>query len=90
MADFIATFNSTNNEFDLELQSSNINFPTTFDTVVKVYDGDPYEGSYNITPRLTSQTFATNHKLMIDDLTVEEIPIVKTSNPQGGQTVLIG
>lgn len=49
-----------------------------------------YEGEYEVTPRLFVQSLDTDGKLMRDDVTVYEIPITRTTNPSGGQTVLIG
>lgn len=49
-----------------------------------------YTGDYEITPSFEEQTLYTSGKKMSDDVTVHEIPIVRTSNPQGGWTVLIG
>ena len=49
-----------------------------------------YEGSYEVTPRVYAQYLDTDHKLMEDDVTVHEIPVTRTSNLQGGLTVLIG
>lgn len=57
---------------------------------VTSFDADPYEGEYEVTPRLGSQTLDTDGKVMVEDLIVYEIPVVKTTNIQGGQTVLIG
>lgn len=53
-------------------------------------EGDPYDGAYEVTPRVYAQSLDTDGKLMSDDVTVHEIPITRTTNPQGGQTVLIG
>lgn len=50
----------------------------------------PYHGEYEVTPRLYEQYLDTNDKYMNDDVTVLEIPITWTTNPYGGQTVLIG
>lgn len=49
-----------------------------------------YNGSYNITPKVTSQTLNTDQKVMSDDVTIQGIPISRTSNNEGGQTILIG
>lgn len=51
---------------------------------------DVYDGVYQVTPKLESQTLATRNKLMTDDVTVEEIPISSVSNTAGGNTVIIG
>ena len=50
----------------------------------------PYEGEYEVTPRLTEQTLETNGTVMADDVTVHQIPVVYTSNPYNGKTVVIG
>ena len=49
-----------------------------------------YGGPYEVTPRLYAQSLDTDGKLMEDDVTVYEIPVTRTTNPHGGQTVLIG
>lgn len=49
-----------------------------------------YDGEYEVTPRLYAQSLDTDRKLMSDDVTVHEIPVTRTSNPEGGLTVLIG
>ena len=49
-----------------------------------------YGGSYEVTPRVYAQSLDTDGKLMSDDVTVHEIPVTRTSNLQGGLTVLIG
>ena len=52
--------------------------------------GDPYTGSYEVTPRLTEQTLETQYKTMADNVLVHGIPITRAGNPYGGDTVLIG
>ena len=52
-------------------------------------EGDAYEGSYVVTPKVTSQVLQTAHKLMASNVTVLEIPYFETSN-QSGYTVYIG
>ena len=50
-----------------------------------------YEGPYVVTPILYGeQELETNNKKMIDNVVVTEIPIVQTTNPYGGYTVVIG
>ena len=55
-----------------------------------VAEDDPYEGTYEVTPRVYAQSLNTDGKIMSDDVTVHEIPVTTTSNPEGGLTVLIG
>ena len=64
----------------------------TADQYIKIRGGDydTYNGPYEVTPRLYQQTLATDNKVMRDDVSVFEIPITRTTNPDGGQTVLIG
>ena len=49
-----------------------------------------YEGEYEVTPRLFEQTLETNGKRMSDDVQVHVIPVVYTTNPYDGKTVVIG
>lgn len=58
--------------------------------VVVSVGGEPYEGEYEVTPKISSQTLATAKKLMKDDVTVKAIPYFDVSNPAGGQTIYIG
>ena len=55
-----------------------------------VAQAETYDGSYEVTPRVYAQSLDTDGKLMDDDVTVHEIPVTRTSNLQGGLTVLIG
>ena len=70
--------------------SSDVLHPWKVETAIIHWDGVPYEGEYEVTPRLYEQGLETRNKLMLNDVTVHEIPITMTSNPQGGKTVLIG
>lgn len=50
-----------------------------------------YAGPYEVTPILyDEQQLLTNNKLMKDDVTVKAIPVVITTNPYDGKTVVIG
>ena len=51
--------------------------------------GEPYEGPYDVTPKVTAQTLPTAKKLMRDDVSVRAIPYFDVSNPAGGNTVYI-
>lgn len=48
-----------------------------------------YEGSYDITPKSTSQTLNTENKVLRQDMLVESIPYYETSN-EYGKTIYIG
>lgn len=49
-----------------------------------------YEGEYEKTPRVYSQTLETEQHSMHKDVVVKEIPKTEISNPFGGLTVEIG
>lgn len=53
-------------------------------------EGDIYDGEYEVTPNFETQILETAQKTMIDDVTVEPIPVSRTSNPEGGKTIYIG
>ncbi len=59
-------------------------------TIPERVEIETYDGSYEVIPKLYSQILDTYGKKMREDLTVDEIPVIRTSNPDGGQTVLIG
>lgn len=49
-----------------------------------------YMGTYDITPRVYSQTMETLDKVMDDDVTIQQIPLSEVSNLAGGRTATIG
>ena len=53
-------------------------------------DVDPYEGEYEVTPSLQAQYFDTKDKILRKSMTIHQIPVVYTSNPYNGKTVVIG
>ena len=70
-----------NNSLDMEMG----------DSVIHVSDIPYYEGETEVIPMLnTVQTLETEGTQLRSDITVREIPIVETTNPYGGKTVLIG
>lgn len=58
---------------------------------VKVVDtgGDPYKGDYAVTPKVGEQVLPTKDKYMVDDVTINPVPIFEVSNTSGGNTVYI-
>lgn len=50
----------------------------------------PYTGQYIITPKTIEQVLPTDNKQLDDDIIVKEIPYKEISNPQGGNTIIIG
>lgn len=65
-------------------------FNTDFGEVFLVKTDETYDGDYNVIPRVYQQVLQTKDKLMIDDVTVEVIPLSKIKNLQNGYTVTIG
>lgn len=59
---------------------------------VAVYPDAPvYQGDYIVIPKAAEEvTLATADKLLLDDITIKEIPYYQTSNQSGGETVYIG
>ena len=51
--------------------------------------GEPYKGEYTVTPKVGMQVIPTKGKYMIDDMTVNPIPVFEVSNSSGGTTVYI-
>ena len=50
-----------------------------------------YEGPYSVDASFYwAKKLATYGKSMTDDITVNAIPVVESSNPQGGKTIVIG
>ena len=65
-------------------------FNTNFGEVFLVNTSEVYDGDYNVIPRVYQQVLETKDKLMLDDVTVEIIPLAKTINLSNGYTVTIG
>ena len=50
-----------------------------------------YTGEYSATPKVEEETILqTKGRKMINDVTVRKIPQYEVSNPQGGETLIIG
>ena len=65
-------------------------FNTDFGEVILVKTDDVYDGNYDVTPRVYQQVLETKDKLMLDDVTIEIIPLAKTINLSNGYTITIG
>lgn len=77
-------------EIPMEVSASTVEIPMELEVAFQLIDGDEYEGPYTVTPHFLEQSLATTGKLMTDDVTVYEIPVVRTANPYGGDTIVIG
>lgn len=53
-------------------------------------DAPKYTGVYTVTPETFQQTLYTEGKILVDDVTVKEIPYYEVSNEYNGKTVIIG
>lgn len=62
-----------------------VTIPTIFDDPV-----EPYEGPVDILPSFDRSVLETKNKKLLDDLTVEPIPVYRVTNPTGGVTIVIG
>lgn len=51
--------------------------------------GEAYKGDYDVTPKVGKQVMPTKHKYMVDDVTINPVPIFEVSNTSGGNTVYI-
>lgn len=77
--------------YPLLVSSDSEAMPMTMDTNIVVGGGMPYyTGEYDVIPTFELQTLPTADKTMANDVTIEAIPVSRTSNPAGGKTVYIG
>ncbi len=51
---------------------------------------DRYSGSYDVTPKVISQTLPTKNLVMSDDISVKAIPAYRVTNAANGDTFTIG
>ena len=72
-----------------KILDSTINMRVSDAEVVYSSAGDPYTGSYTITPKVNEQTMSTRNKLMQDNITIKAIPFYETDNSLG-TTIYIG
>lgn len=88
---FHAVFEERNKAFSAAFEEQSKTFDAQFSSVQIIGGGgDPYEGEYEITPKVNKQTIATRGKVMSDDVTILAIPYAEVANATGGQTVTIG
>lgn len=60
-------------------------------TVPAVITPEIYDGEYEVTPRASDEVLLdTQGKMLLDDVTVHEIPYYETTNESGGYTAIIG
>ena len=84
------SFDEVDSELSVSFIQTECTFNTNFGEVFVVKTDDVYDGDYSVTPRVYGQTLLTKDKLMLDDVTVEIIPLSKVINISNGYTVTIG
>lgn len=93
MLRFKVEFNISNQQIPIRFNSSDQNIPITFENLQQITttpDVEFYDGSYEVTPKVISQTMETAQKFLTDDMTVKAIPFFNVANTSGGNTVYIG
>lgn len=84
------SFDEVNSCINTKFIQTSCTFNTDFGEVVLVKTDDIYDGDYNVIPRVYQQVLETKDKVMLDDVTVEIIPLSRVINLSNGYTVTIG
>lgn len=58
--------------------------------VEKAPEYPDYDGPLEVRPASYEQKFLTKYTVLRNDLTVQQIPVHKVTNPSGGYTITIG
>ena len=66
------------------------NFEMEFSGISSLRKYEDYQGSYDVTPMVTSQRLETADKHMLDDVLIRTIPTKEIDNDAGGTTFVIG
>ena len=83
-------FDEIDSELDVNFIQTECTFNIDFGEIIFIKTDEVYNGDYNVIPRVYQQVLETKDKLMLDDVTVEVIPLAKVLNPSNGYTVTIG
>ena len=84
------SFNEVDSYISTKFIQTKCTFNTNFGEIFQIRTDNKYEGDYNVVPRVYQQTLETKDKLMLDDVTVEIIPLSRVINLSNGYTVTIG
>lgn len=87
------SFSESNQSFNVRFAETDQRLKVHFKGVQPITEyigGEPYDGEYEITPRVDAQEMQTAGKVMLDNVVVKSIPFHKVSNASGGNTVHIG
>lgn len=93
MLRFKVEFNLSNQQIPIKFNLSNQNIPIVFKNTHQITttpDVELYDGAYEVTPKVESQTMETAQKFLTDNVTVKAIPFFNVANTSGGNTVFIG
>lgn len=77
-----AKFSASQNVLDAKFKNLQI--------VTSSEKADVYDGPYEVTPKVESQTMHTAQKYMAENVRIKSIPFFETSNESDGKTVYIG
>ena len=81
--------NAPNQNIDITVSPSQ-EIEVKQDVTINVVEAPPYEGEYEVTPKVAEQTLPTAQKLLEEDVHIKKIPYFEVSNTSGGNTVYIG
>lgn len=84
------SFNEVDSYISTKFIQTKCTFNTNFGEIFQIRTDDKYEGDYTVIPRVYQQTLETKDKLMLNDVTVEIIPLSRVINLSNGYTVTIG
>ena len=90
-------FQESGSSFKTQIKQDTAEIGTKFETNDSSFkldistDGEypVYNGNYRVTPKVTQQSLPTKNKVLVDDVTVNEIPFYNVENTSGGRTVFI-
>ena len=88
---FKVKFQENEKVFKANFISNQKNFNVKFSEQINVSQlvGEKYEGDYVVTPKLTAQKLPTKNKVLLEDMSIKEIPIYRVTNQTGGTTIYI-
>lgn len=81
---------ASKNKFCLQVSETKSKLVLTLNTRFGENTYKIYEGTYDINPKITMQELETKDKVMLDNVTVNEIYYNETENESGGMTAQIG
>lgn len=85
-------FKELDKSIDVDFGSKENNLGVSFGEIQHVTEyvgGKEYKGDYVAIPTTKEQVFQTKGMVLVDNMTVKEIPFFNVSNTSGGNTVYI-